>query len=147
MKSEVKFIHFHPRKCIWKCLENGGHFVLAQWVWLYSTPDLPDSLFFHPGRQAVSPLGCWWAHSMLTVAWSCSLPSPLDDETTGPPWGRKTCEIIMNFNSLAPGKFEWNFRYLILQVISVIDGWGICCELALDECHSVLLVISQHWLR
>ena len=34
-------------------------------------------------------------------------------------------------NSLAPGKFEWNFRYLILQIISVIDGWGISFELAL----------------
>ena len=34
-------------------------------------------------------------------------------------------------NSLAPGKFEWNFRYLIFQIISVIDGWGISCELAL----------------
>ena len=29
------------------------------------------------------------------------------------------------------GKFEWNFRYLIFQIISVIDGWGISCELAL----------------
>ena len=35
------------------------------------------------------------------------------------------------FNSLAPGKFEWNFRYLIFQIISVMDGWGISCELAL----------------
>ena len=35
------------------------------------------------------------------------------------------------FNSLAPGKFEWNFRYLIFQMISVIDGWSISCELAL----------------
>ena len=34
-------------------------------------------------------------------------------------------------NSLAPGKFEWNFRYLIFQIISVIDGWVISCELAL----------------
>ena len=34
-------------------------------------------------------------------------------------------------NSLAPGKFEWNFWYIILQIISVIDGWGISCELAL----------------
>ena len=32
-------------------------------------------------------------------------------------------------NSLAPGKFEWNFRYLIFQIISVIDGWGISCEI------------------
>ena len=34
-------------------------------------------------------------------------------------------------NSLVPGKFELNFRYLIFQIISVIDGWGISCELAL----------------
>ena len=34
-------------------------------------------------------------------------------------------------NSLAPGKCEWNFRYLVLQIISMIDGWGISCELAL----------------
>ena len=33
-------------------------------------------------------------------------------------------------NSFTPGKFEWNFRYLIFQIISVIDGWGISCELA-----------------
>ena len=34
-------------------------------------------------------------------------------------------------NSLAPGKFEWHFRYIIFQIISVIDGWGISWELAL----------------
>ena len=33
-------------------------------------------------------------------------------------------------NLLAPGKFEWNFWSLIFQIISVIDGWGIFCELA-----------------
>ena len=35
------------------------------------------------------------------------------------------------FNSLAPGKFEWNFRYLIYKWISVIDGWGISDEIVL----------------
>ena len=36
-------------------------------------------------------------------------------------------------NSLAPGKFEWNFeyRYIIFKQILVIDGWGISCECAL----------------
>ena len=38
-------------------------------------------------------------------------------------------EILIN--SLAPGKIEWNFRSLIFQIISVIDGWGISCELTL----------------
>ena len=37
----------------------------------------------------------------------------------------------LSYNSLAPGKIEWNFRYLIFQMISVIDGWGISWELAL----------------
>ena len=34
-------------------------------------------------------------------------------------------------NSLAPGKFEWNFRYVIFKRISVIGGWGNSCEIAL----------------
>ena len=33
--------------------------------------------------------------------------------------------------SLVPGKSEWNFRYLIFQIISVSDGWVISCELTL----------------
>ena len=33
MKSS-KFIHFHSRKCIWKCrLENGSHFVSGSMCW------------------------------------------------------------------------------------------------------------------
>ena len=34
-----KFIHFHPRKRIWKCrLKNGGHFVLASiFEWQYTS--------------------------------------------------------------------------------------------------------------
>ena len=35
------------------------------------------------------------------------------------------------FNSLAPGKFEWNFRYVIFKQILAIDGWGISCKIAL----------------
>ena len=35
------------------------------------------------------------------------------------------------FNSLAPGKFEWNFIYIIFKQILVIDGWGISCEIDL----------------
>ena len=36
------------------------------------------------------------------------------------------------FNSLAPEKFEWNFRHVIFKQILVIDSWGISCEIALD---------------
>ena len=37
----------------------------------------------------------------------------------------------MHFNSLAPGKFAWNFRQVIFKQILVIDDWGISCEIAL----------------
>ena len=36
-----------------------------------------------------------------------------------------------DINSLALGKFEWNFRYVIFKRILVIDGWGISCDIAL----------------
>ena len=31
-------------------------------------------------------------------------------------------------NSLAPGRFEWNFANVIFKLISVNDAWGISCE-------------------
>ena len=69
-------------------------------------------------------------------------------------------------NSLAAGKFEWHFRFLIFQIVSVIDGQGISCETALrwmsldliDDKSSLVQVmawcrqatshyLSQCWLR
>ena len=38
---------------------------------------------------------------------------------------------IGTINSLAPGKFELNFRHVIFKQILMIDGWGISCEIAL----------------
>ena len=46
-----------------------------------------------------------------------------------------------HINSLAPWKFEWHLRYLIFQIISVIDGSGISCELALrwmSQCWNIV---------
>ena len=34
-----------------------------------------------------------------------------------------------SFLTLAPGRFEWNFRYVIFKQILLIDGWGISCEI------------------
>ena len=46
---------------------------------------------------------------------------------------RNTYSLVTEkiINSLAPGKFEWNFRHVIFKQILVIDGWGISCEIAL----------------
>ena len=34
-------------------------------------------------------------------------------------------------NSLVPGRFKVNFRWVILKLILVVNGWGISCETAL----------------
>ena len=44
---------------------------------------------------------------------------------------RSLAAMVLAINSLVPGKFEWHFRYWIFQIITVINGWGISCELAL----------------
>ena len=40
-------------------------------------------------------------------------------------------DFIPFINSLAPGKFEFNFRHVIFEQILMIDGWGFFCEIAL----------------
>ena len=36
-----------------------------------------------------------------------------------------------HINSLAPGRFEGNFRWVNFKLIVVIDGWCISCEIAI----------------
>ena len=63
------------------------------------------------------------------MSWQGSLGSRIVVSVVATRW-HALSQMIM-FNSLAPGKFEWNFRYLIFKIILVIDGWGISCEFAL----------------
>ena len=51
--------------------------------------------------------------------------SVMSDDQDGPYRARDS-----KINSLAPGKFEWKFGYLIFHIISVTDIWGISCEFA-----------------
>ena len=37
------------------------------------------------------------------------------------------------YNSFAPRKFEWNFRYVIFKLILVIGGWSVSCEIAVGR--------------
>ena len=47
--------------------------------------------------------------------------------------------LWLMFNSLAPGKFEGNFKHVIFKQILAIDGWCICCEIAL------IWMSGLHW--
>ena len=42
--------------------------------------------------------------------------------------GEKVLEIL---NTLSPGGLEWNYRKVILKLISAIETWSISCEIAL----------------
>ena len=54
---------------------------------------------------------------------SASLAQAIADSTKPSPEPTWTNML----NSLAPGKFEWDFRHVIFKQILVIDGWGISC--------------------
>ena len=49
-------------------------------------------------------------------------------------------EHMLQIDSLAPGKFEWDFRHVIFKQILVIDGWGISWNCP------TMNVIRLHWL-
>ena len=65
------------------------------------------------------------------MAWCCPGDKPLSEPMlvcllthiciTRPQW----------VNSLAPGRFPRNFRWLICKPVFVIDGWGLSCDTAL----------------
>ena len=60
-----------------------------------------------------------WLHTLGEFALSCTPPL--------------MCQHIhvmhSTLNSLSPGKFAWNFRQVIFKQISVINAWGISCEI------------------
>ena len=101
---------------------NAGSFYrnLSDVILLVHTDNVHYGIRDTPGQLHM------WNHSVLHASWSSWTSSPLVH------WSQNAwCHPNQILNSLAPGKFELNFRYLILQIISVIDGWRISCELAL----------------
>ena len=76
-----------------------------------------------------------------TVSWT------RDNIWMGESCSRCRCTAA-GLNSLAPGKFDWNFPHVIFKQILVIDGSGISCEIALLWMSlDISLMISQHWFR
>ena len=58
------------------------------------------------------------------------------------------------FNSLTPGKFEWNLINVIFKWILVTDSWDISCEIALiwmsldfTDDQSTLVQVMAWWLQ
>ena len=65
----------------------------------------------------------WCQHQSIIWKMFIDRYDPAVDESRG------RCDFPLN--SMAPGKFERNFRHVIFKQILVIDGRGISCEIAL----------------
>ena len=53
-----------------------------------------------------------------------------------------TCKMLI-FNSLAPGRLNWIFRWAIFKLMLVIVGWSISCEIDLRWISLDLTVIME----
>ena len=62
------------------------------------------------------------------MAWCCQATSHYRSQS----WPRSMSSLGHDqFNSLAPGEFEWHFKCVVFKWILVIDGWGISRDIAL----------------
>ena len=112
--------------CIHYCSDRGRVWI---WVWTHMIYPIP-----RPNRRA---MGCicvdWGETNRVTAALHCTASRRMVMLIGC------ALDIILvllihapkAFNSLAPARLEWNFRYVVFKLMSVIDGWGIPCEIAL----------------
>ena len=122
----------------------GFHILVRQHVYIESEPRSQRSIWmmsFHPHKWyiiitshrkkaiknmsnfSVSTL-CFWKPSTHVRCWDICRCS---DDLIWLPF----TQYIPRINSLAPGRFRVNFRWVIFKLILVVNGWGISCEIAL----------------
>ena len=92
-------IHSHSRKCIR--------------LWCFQK--FPNPIF---------PLGAFYKYTCVIVLTQLQQKCFRYGHVA---WQHQVSSVTIvglpQINSLAPGKFEWNFRYVIFKQIFVIDGW------------------------
>ena len=73
-----------------------------------------------------------WFNTQFDMVYTCLITFLLPMISTTETWvtlWRHLWRLSNSWvNSLAPGKFKWNFRHVIFKQILVIDGWGISCK-------------------
>ena len=131
--------HFHITGPLWgELLVTSGFvpFTVGQWYWALRFPLV--SAWTNLNKQA----RCRWIVDVsVLIGGHCndeirtSQWTPLISDSTYTQYisynmHRYWSDLILP-NSFAPGKFEWNFRHVILKQIFMIDGWGIFCEITL----------------
>ena len=70
-------------------------------------------------------------YQMRSIPWLLMPRRPVSPGHQQLPGTPAMCSCVHGINSFAPGRFEQKFRYVIFKLISVTDGWGISCKIAL----------------
>ena len=119
-----------PNKCFFA--EHIVELRIYDCLWIVLLPILLLFIFFYQ----INVLTTFNLHSTRPLLGeppvTCGFPSQRANNTTSVLCHNVSMvsSSLNSFNSLASGKSEWNFRHLIFQITSVVDGWGIPCELA-----------------
>ena len=120
---------FSFKKINLKCLlENGGHFVSASQNPTCISPALTTEL---NGVICEHFRGNWSCYNHILFRFQLFSFQTTLFHTMHIVMPDSIDVVLAVFNSLVPGKFEWNFIYIIFKQILVIDCWGIFCEIAL----------------
>ena len=78
-----------------------------------------------PGEGGLGSAEWWAAIDLETVSHRHGVLTVLFIDREGLQNWIGKMKAKLKLNSLAPGGFEWNFRKIIFNVISVTDDWGI----------------------
>ena len=81
----------------------------------------------------------WWPvpARLASVCWLSSVhlylttTSSSGGAASSPEWGHIHVSLWPHFNSMAPGRFQFNLRKVIFKLTLVNGGWGISYEIAL----------------
>ena len=119
----------------------------SQVLWTHEHQGTTQLMIFYdlPGlRDVLSHIEAWPLYIVILVTddlapnrWQAMNIYCTDLSMTSPQCG-------YHINSLAPGKFEWNFRYVIFKRILV---FMVEASLVKYECHWTSLMISQYCFR
>ena len=98
----------------------------------FSNAFLSRKLYFDSTSSELSSLRPIWqkVSNVWVMAWGPINYESLSEEQR-PSSLRYICAYISKSNSLALGRFNVNFRWVILKLILVVNCWGISCETAL----------------
>ena len=147
MSSVGPFRQIHIFVDIMMLLFNNTIMQVSRWLFavqshcmhcaLWSNPPQTFTVCAHYGgwqhEKWINSLTSEWALTMFPCIWvrGTDASNPLAPGMCS--YSKNVISVHMLWiNSLTPGSFEWHFGKVIFKLISVTDGWGISCKIAVS---------------